>query len=95
MKKRFLAILCVLCLCATLLAACDGKKSNVITQEKAQQIALDHAGLKESDVTDIHIHVTQENGTPCYNIHFTVNGVSMSYNISATGEVLSAGEGGH
>ncbi len=93
MKKRLIAVLTLLCLCVGLLAACDDNK--VITQEKAKEIALQDAGLKENDVEDVHIHVVEENGTPCYNIHFTVNGVSMSYNISATGEILSSGEGGH
>lgn len=93
MKKRITALVLFVTLILTLFSACGS--NNVITQEKAQQIALEHANVKEKDVTDIHIHVIEENGTPCYNIHFTVNGVSMTYNISPTGEVLSAGEGGH
>ena len=93
MKKRIFAFLTVLCLCVGLLAACG--TNDPISQEKAVSIALKDAGYKEKDVEDIHVHIIEENGAPCYNIHFTVDGVSLSYNISVTGEVLSAGEGGH
>lgn len=93
MKKRIISLILVLTLALSLLAACGS--NDPISQDKAVSIALKDAGYKESQVEDIHIHVIEENGTPCYNVHFTANGVSLSYNISVSGEILSAGEGGH
>lgn len=93
MKKQVIALLMVLCLCIGLFAACGS--NDPISQDKAVSIALKEAGYKESQVSDIHIHIIEENGTPCYNVHFTVDGTSLSYNISVSGEILSAGEGGH
>lgn len=94
MKKRIFALLTVLCICVGMLAACGS--NDPISQEKAVKIALKDAGISESQAADLHIHVTNYEGTPCYNIHFTTDGTSLSYNIHAiTGEILSAGEGGH
>ena len=94
MKKRIFALLTVLCLCVGMLAACGS--DDPITQEKAVQIAVKEAGISEAEAVDLHVHVTDYEGIPCYNIHFTANGVSLSYDIHAvTGEILSAGEGGH
>jgi uncharacterized membrane protein YkoI len=93
MKKRIFALLTVLCLCLGLLAACGS--NDPISQDKAVKIALKDAGYSESQVSDIHVHIIEENGTPCYNVHFTVDGASLSYNIAVNGDILSAGEGGH
>ena len=93
MKKRLIALLSVLCLCVGMLAGCGS--NDPISQEKAVNIALKDAGYTEKQVEDIHVHIVEENGAPCYNIHFTVDGTSLSYNISVSGEILSAGEGGH
>ena len=88
MKKRIFAILMVCVMLLGLLTAC-GKKEPV-TQEQAQKIALEHAGLKEKDVADVHTHIVEENGIPCYSIHITANdGQEQSIVINAsTGEVI-------
>ena len=76
------------------MAACGSGKA--LSQDQAVKVALTDAGYTEKQVSDVHIHVTEVDGTPCYNVHFTVDGVSLSYNIHATtGEILSSGEGGH
>lgn len=88
MKHRIFALALVAVLCLGLLAGC-GKKSVVTTQE-AQQIALDHAGLTASQVTDIHTHVVTAD-VPCYSIHIVHKDTSYSYLIDAvSGEILEA-----
>ena len=95
MKKRFIAIFMVLVVLVGMLAAC-GKKGPV-TQAEAQKIALDHAGLKQSDVTDAHVHIIEEQGIPCYSIHISSTKGDYSYVINASdGTIISGGEGsGH
>ena len=92
MKKRLIAMLLVLVMALSLLTACG---NNPISQDKAVSIALKDAGLSKKEVEDIHVHIVEEAGIPCYNVHFTIDGVSLSYNIATTGEIISAGEGGH
>ncbi len=84
--KKLLAVLVVAAMLLTVLTACGDK---TISAEKAQEIALEDAGLTANDVTDGHTHVTTHENVPCYNIHFTFNGIEYSYNISADGEILS------
>ena len=94
MKKRILAMLLLAALCMSLLAACGG--SDVIDSQKAQQIALDHAGLTADEVSNIHTHIIEHEGVPCFNIHLTCADGEFSYIISANGgEILEHGEGGH
>lgn len=95
MKRRIFALLMICVMLVGVLAAC-GKKGP-ITQEQAQKIALEQAGLKEKDVTDVHTHIVDENGIPCYNIHISSANGEYSYMINASdGTVLSGGEGsGH
>ena len=87
MKKRLLAFLILTVMLVTLFAACGTK---TITAEKAQEIALEAAGLDAKDVDDVHTHVTTYEKEPCYNIHITVDGAEYNYNIAASGEILSA-----
>ena len=88
--KKLMVLLLVL---AFILAGC-GDKNGPLTAEDAQQIALNHAGVKSAE--DIHTHVVSGEEHPCYNIHLTIEGVSYEYLIDGiTGEVLAHGEGGH
>lgn len=87
MKKRFVAIFMILVILVGMLAAC-GKKGPV-TQAEAQKIALDHAGLKTSDVSDVHVHIVEQQGVPCYSIHITTESGDFSVVINASsGEVM-------
>lgn len=90
MKRRIVAIFLLL---ALLLAGC-ADEGGPISPEEAQQIALDHAGVKSAQNVHTHVVSTQEN--PCYSIHLTIDGISYEYLIDGiTGEILSHGEGGH
>lgn len=85
MKKRMFALLLAVAMIFSL-CACGNK---AISAQKAQQIAAEDAGVKVADADDIHTHVgTAADGTPYYNIHFSVDGTPYNYQISAKGEVL-------
>lgn len=81
MKTRMIALVLVLVLTLGMLAAC-GKKGPV-TQEEAQKLALKEAGLTQSQVTDVHTHVTTVDGIPCYSVHITTADGDFSVVISA------------
>ena len=88
MKKRIVSLLLVALLVLSLFAGC-GKK-DVLTQEDAQKVALEYAGLKASDVEDVHVHVTSSDNIPCYSVHITTAEGDFSVIIDAkTGEVLN------
>ena len=84
--RKLLAVLVAAIMLLTVLTACGDK---AISAEKAQEIALEDAGLTAKEVDDVHAHVTTYENTPCYNIHITVGGTEYNYNISSNGEILS------
>lgn len=87
--KRMIAVILTLLLCTSLLAACGSK---AITAEKAQKIALDHADLKASQVSDIHTHIIEQEGAPCYQVHMTTENGDVTVVIdAATGKVIGNG----
>lgn len=91
MKKRIIALV-LLAIFALGIAACN--KNSALTSEQAQKAALEHLGISQSDVADIHTHVTSENGIPCYSFHIsTANGGYTVVVHAGTGEVLSSAEG--
>lgn len=88
MRKRIIALFLIAIVLLGLLAAC-GKKGPV-TQEQAQKIALEHAGLTTKDISDVHTHIVDQNGIPCYSIHITTDDGDFSVVINATtGEVIA------
>ena len=97
MKKRILITLLVATMLLSLLAGCGSKKSDVLTAEQAQAIALEQAGLTKDQAGDVHTHIVTENGSPCFSVHISSTAGDYSYVISATdGTVISGGEGsGH
>ena len=91
MKTRFIAITLCALLVTGLLAGC-GNSSKVLTQEEAQAVALKDAGISASQASDVHTHIVDQQGIPCYNIHITVGDVTYSYLIAANGgEILESG----
>ena len=89
MKKRIFALFATLLLCVGLLCACS---SGPINAEKAQKIALDYAGLKASQVSDIHTHIIEQEGAPCFQVHMTTENGDITVVIdAATGEVIGNG----
>lgn len=97
MKKRIFATFLLAVMLLSLLAGCGNKKTEVLTAEEAQAVALEHAGLTKDQATDIHTHIVTENGTPCFSVHITSTQGDYSYVISVVdGSILSGGKGsGH
>ncbi len=90
MKKKIFAVLTVCLLLTGLLTACGS--NDPITAEKAQEIALKEAGLKADQVSDIHTHIVEEQGIPCFQIHINTGSEDLTVVINATtGEVISNG----
>lgn len=86
--KKFLAFLLAALLVGALLVGCGN--DGIVTEEQAKKIALKEVGLKESQVDDIHIHMVEENGLPCYSVHITTPDTEMSVVIDiASGEILN------
>ena len=87
MKKRILALCLALTMLLGVLAGCG--KSGAITEEQAMKIAKEKSGYSDDQITDIHTHLTTENGIPCYSIHLTTADGEFSYLIHAgTGEII-------
>ena len=64
--------------------------SNLITEDEAKKIALDHAGMKESDVTKLKIKLDTEDGVKEYEVEFFFGNMEYDYDINAiSGEIMS------
>ena len=62
-----------------------------ISAEEAKKAALAHAGLNESEVTDVDIDLDRDNGVLIYEVDFNHGGIEYDYDINAeTGEIISA-----
>ena len=61
-----------------------------ISEEKAQSIALEHAGLKADQVKGLRAHYDVDDGVPEYEVEFRYDGWEYEYEIHAeTGEIRS------
>ena len=90
--KKTIAIICLTLCLALSLCACGNK---TISAEKAQQIVLDDLGVKADEV-EMHLHVGEFEGTPCFSIYVTIEGETLEYLIeSNTGEILDIRESSH
>lgn len=64
--------------------------SNVITEDEAKKVALEHAGIKESDVTNLKIKLDTEDGIKEYEVEFFSGNTEYDYDINAiSGEIIS------
>ena len=72
----------------------DDKKMNLmagITAKDAKEAALRHAGLSESQVTDVDVDLDRDNGKLIYEVDFNSGNTEYDYDINAeTGEVISS-----
>lgn len=57
--------------------------SQHIGEDEAKRIALNHAGLQESDVTRLRIKLDEEDGMVIYEVEFHANGYEYDYEIDA------------
>ena len=86
MKKislLFIALILVLAL-----SACGSFGKPDITRERALEIALEKAGVKESDIWDLDIELDTEFGRAVWEIDFEHENSEYSYDVNAkTGDV--------
>ena len=77
MKKKLFALLGAL----LLLTACSGKTA--LTEEQAQEAALNHAGFTADQVTGLRCHKDFDDGRTEFEIEFFADGVEYDYTINA------------
>lgn len=64
--------------------------ADYIGEEKAKQLALEHAGVKESDATFVHVKLDYDDGIAEYEVEFYVANEEYDYDIDAsTGAIRS------
>ncbi len=62
-----------------------------ISREKAKEIALNHAKVNESEITDYEIELDNEDGKLMYDVSFESNGKEYNYDIDAdTGDITNS-----
>ena len=60
-----------------------------IGEEKAKEIALQHAGVSASKAKRLRVETDRENGRQVYEVEFTADGIEYDYEIDAlTGKIL-------
>lgn len=89
MRKQFLTIAALtLTLAGGLLTGCAEETD--IGQDSAKKIALEDAGVAESDATRFRISKDKEDGRTVYEVEFSVQEKEYSYDIAAAdGEIMS------
>ena len=71
-------------------AMADLTRSGSVTQEQAQSMALEHAGLTADQVDRLHTEYEVDDHIPRYEVQFDYDGWEYDYEIHAeTGEILS------
>ena len=71
-------------------AAPAASSSSAITEAEAKQIALDHAGVSESETERMRVKLGRDDGVQEYEVNFYVGNREYDYDINAaTGEIRS------
>ena len=85
--KKLVVIIAAL----TLLFTSCGKEQTKISEKRAEEIALNNAGVSRSEVKYIRTEKDRDNGKTVYDIEFrTKDNMEFDYEIDAnTGDVLS------
>lgn len=66
--------------------------TGAVTEAKAQEIALAHAGIKAADATITKSKLDYDDGRQVYEIEWYANGAKYDYEIAvATGEIVNSG----
>ena len=70
--------------------AANTSSTSYIGEERAKEIALDHAGLTASGVTFVRSHLDWDDGRAQYEVEFYANNTEYDYDIDATtGDIRS------
>ncbi len=92
-KKSGIAF-CLMLIAITIIGGAEiyaqGSSQNRIGEEKAKSIALEHAGVNESDVAHIISRLDYDDRKEEYDVEFWVGNMEYDYEINAqTGEIVS------
>ena len=69
-----------------------GSATGAVDKDKAQEIALAHAGVKAADATITKSKLDYDDGRQVYEIEWYANGAKYDYEIAvATGEIVNSG----
>lgn len=90
MAKKCIALLLLVCMLGCMISGCKNK----ITADEATQIVLTELGSVQPDEAP-HVHPTTYNGKSCFNVFVTVDGASLVYIVSDTGNILAHGPSDH
>lgn len=75
---------------STLSAGASTASTSYIGEERAKEIALNHAGLTASGVTFVRSHLDWDDGRAQYEVEFYANNTEYDYDIDATtGDIRS------
>lgn len=89
------AVCCVLLISivafATIQAGAGVNANKTLGMDKGVNIALNDAGLRAEDVSNLSAHYDTEDGVPVYEVKFTAGGFSYEYQIKASdGTIIKA-----
>ena len=71
--------------------ASSGVSETLISADKAQKAAFEHAGVKAANAKNVKCELDRDDGTTHYDIEFDAGGMEYEYEINAaTGKVLKA-----
>ncbi len=95
--KKLTVLLTVLAL-LMVFAGCQGigktgettPSAELLTQQEVLQIALDHAGVKAEDATDVQMELDYDDGVSHYDVEFRSGDYEYSYEIDKSGKILEA-----
>lgn len=69
----------------------DNQNEDVISEDKAKNIALEDAGFSESDVEYLHVVLDRDDGRTEYDIDFQKGELEYEYTLDAvTGDILES-----
>ncbi|OUP62426.1 hypothetical protein B5F13_13295 [Drancourtella sp. An177] len=89
MKKRYILTTLISATLLGLAAGCGSGKD--IGEAEAKKVALENAGVQESDATRIRVSKDRDDGMTIYDVQFDVNEKEYDYEINAeNGEILSS-----
>ncbi len=84
MKKLIALLLALLVVFSLSVSAFAAPSENLISKEKAKEIALDHAGYEESEVKFVKAKLDRDDGRYEYEIEFRADGnLEYDYSINA------------
>lgn len=86
------AVLTVSCV-AVAAASYQAGTPQEVSEQQAKQIAFEHAGVGEGDVSALEIHRDLENGREVYSVEFHANGKEYEYDVRISdGEIVQSSQ---